>query len=136
MRDVTAIDPEWLPELAPHFYRHVNKSGNERRRRGVGLLAGEGRRGARTAGDAGWKKSRVMKNVVGRSTTTTRGPQLTARTLSRTSGAFEVEMGDMPWDDARGAEDWSVPARRATFKRSAAATPRASARATSRRETR
>ena len=30
MRDVTAIDPEWLPELAPHFYRHVNKSGNER----------------------------------------------------------------------------------------------------------
>ena len=30
MRDVTAIDPEWLSELAPHFYRHVNKSGNER----------------------------------------------------------------------------------------------------------
>ena len=34
-------------------------------------------------------------------------------------------MGDMQWDDARGAEHWSVPARRATFARSAAATPRA-----------
>ena len=29
MRDVTAIDPEWLSELAPHFYRHVNKRERE-----------------------------------------------------------------------------------------------------------
>ena len=30
MRDVTAVDPEWLPELAPHFYRTNDRSGNER----------------------------------------------------------------------------------------------------------
>jgi ATP-dependent RNA helicase DDX35 len=30
MRDVTAIDPEWLPELAPHFYESKQKSGFER----------------------------------------------------------------------------------------------------------
>ena len=30
MRDVTAIDPEWLPELAPHFYASRQKSGFER----------------------------------------------------------------------------------------------------------
>ena len=30
MRDVTSIDPDWLPELAPHFYRTRNKSGSER----------------------------------------------------------------------------------------------------------
>ena len=39
---------------------------------------------------------------------------------------FEVEMGDMPWNEARGTKDWFAPARRATFARSAAATPRAS----------
>lgn len=30
MRDVTAIDPAWLPELAPHFYMSQQKSGFER----------------------------------------------------------------------------------------------------------
>ena len=30
MRDVTAIDPEWLSELAPHFYAPTQRSGNER----------------------------------------------------------------------------------------------------------
>lgn len=30
MRDVTAIDPEWLPELAPHFYESKQRSGFER----------------------------------------------------------------------------------------------------------
>ena len=30
MRDVTAIDPEWLSELAPHFYAMTQRSGNER----------------------------------------------------------------------------------------------------------
>ena len=29
MRDVTSVDPEWLPELAPHFYATRNKSGAE-----------------------------------------------------------------------------------------------------------
>ena len=29
MRDVTSIDPEWLPELAPHFYHTKFRSGNE-----------------------------------------------------------------------------------------------------------
>jgi len=29
MRDVTSVDPEWLPELAPHFYAKRNKSGAE-----------------------------------------------------------------------------------------------------------
>ena len=39
---------------------------------------------------------------------------------------FEVEMSDIPWNEARGTKDWFAPARRATFARSAAATPRAS----------
>ena len=30
MRDVTSINPDWLPEIAPHFYNTVNKSGAER----------------------------------------------------------------------------------------------------------
>jgi len=30
MRDVTSVDPDWLPELAPHFYNTVHKSGAER----------------------------------------------------------------------------------------------------------
>ena len=29
-RDVTAVAPVWLPELAPHFYRTNDRSGNER----------------------------------------------------------------------------------------------------------
>ena len=28
MRDVSAIDPAWLPELAPHFYSYKNKALN------------------------------------------------------------------------------------------------------------